>query len=448
MNDWFEAEQRVERAQQLSESMQWVEALAEIDVALSINPHNAAWHAHRGCILEELGRIAEAAEAYEQALKIDPDDRDVAAAFGVTLARQERFARALEVFEGLARTYPDFEPAYCNRIHIYAELGRHDQAEEMFYLAQELTEECPHCFFHVGASLAARGQHRRAVFCWRRVLELDPDYLGVNRRIARAYRAQGKLDRAREYYLREVREDAGNTDLLFEFAELTLESGQTATAAAKLAQILELEPSHARARLALGKILLRRGQPAQALECIKRIGRHPGYRNEVPEYDLRMGEALFQLRRFSEACDHLRCAVEASDSDPDVLMLLGDCLLAADEISEAADVFRKVLAKDARRPHAHHNLGVCLFRMNQFDAGLEHCLDAIRLRPDYVVAMHNAAVAHVQIAQWYDAKTMLRRALRFDPHNEQARRLLNRLWLHRLRHYGRKLVAVFGIRLG
>ena len=60
MNDWFEAEQRVERAQQLSESQRWEEALTELDAALAINPNNATWHAHRGYLLEELDRWEEA----------------------------------------------------------------------------------------------------------------------------------------------------------------------------------------------------------------------------------------------------------------------------------------------------------------------------------------------------------------------------------------------------
>jgi len=56
MNDWLEAEQRVERAQQLSESHRWAEALTELDAALAIHPTNALWHAQRGYLLEELDR--------------------------------------------------------------------------------------------------------------------------------------------------------------------------------------------------------------------------------------------------------------------------------------------------------------------------------------------------------------------------------------------------------
>ena len=300
MSDWLEAEQRVERAQQLSESQHWAEALEELEAALAINPNNPTWHTHRGFLLEELDELEEAAEAFENALELDPSDTDVSLALGAVLSRLRHFGRALEIFENLAKTYPDLEPAYCYRIGVYAELGRHEQAEEMFYLAQELNHECPRCFFHLGASLAARREFDRALFCWQRVLEIEPDYVGVNRRIARAYRAQHEPDLAKEYYLREIRDDPGNTDLLFELAEMTLESGRLVRAATRFAQILELDPDDLRSRFALGRIWLLRAQPEAALRCfatVKEIADDAA----IPGFRAKFGEALFRVGRLREA---------------------------------------------------------------------------------------------------------------------------------------------------
>ena len=172
MNDWLDAEQRVERAQQLFECHRWDEALAELDAALAINSNNALWHAQRGYALEELQRDADAAEAYQRSLSLDPDDNEVTYALGATLARLGRLARALEIFEELARRDPQLEAVYCHRIELYAELGRHEQAEEVFYLAQQINDECPDCFFNMGGSLASRGEHERAIFCRRKTLAL------------------------------------------------------------------------------------------------------------------------------------------------------------------------------------------------------------------------------------------------------------------------------------
>ncbi len=448
MNDWLEAEQRVERAQQLSESQRWEEALAEIDVALWINPNNAAWHAHRGFILEELDSTEDAAKAYEAAYELDPSDRDVAVALGGTLARLDRFARALEVLDQLSRLYPDFEPAYCHRIGIYGELGRHDQAEEMFYLAQELNDSCPHCFFYMGTSLAARKQFDRAIYCWERVLDLVPDYIGVNRGIAQAYRAQGHLDRARESYLREIRDDPGNTDLLFELAEMFRESGQIATAAAKFAQIVELDPEHAQAHFALGKIQLLRGQPGQALACFEMAGKLSAPDPDPVGFDAKVGEAFLRLGRYAAARERLEVAVENDPGNLAPLIMLGDCLLAGGKVEDAADAFRRALAVDPDNAFAHQELGLCLVRQGHYGAGLEHCLHAVRAKPDFVAAMHTATLAHLRLAQWREARSMLRRALYHHPQNPVLRQLKKRLWQYRMRHYLTKLVKPFARAFG
>jgi tetratricopeptide (TPR) repeat protein len=444
MNDWLEAEQRVERAQQLSESARWEEALAEIDAALEINPNNAVWHAHRGCILDELDRWEDAVEAYGTALNLEPADRDVAVAYGLGLCRLERFGQALEVFEELARLNPDFEPAYCHRIGIYGELGRHDQAEQMFYLAQELDASCPNCFFNMGVSLAARGQFDRAIYCWQRVLELEPGYIGVHARIAQAHRAQGDADLAREFYLRELREDPGNTDLLYELAELTLESGDIEMAAAKFAQIVELDPTDAESHFALGKTLVLRGDARRALACFEAAASASGDGGaSLPAFDWEMGKTLARLGRFAEACERLGAAIEKDAQNIDALTLLGDCRFSLNKPADAADAFRRVLAIDVQNPYAHHRLGVCLFRQGRYTAGIEHCLQAIQAKPDHVQAMLAAIVGYLFLGRWREARSMLRRALRLDPANPQLQHLKKRFWRYRARRFVHKLLSPF-----
>ncbi|MBI4717497.1 MAG: tetratricopeptide repeat protein [Planctomycetes bacterium] len=442
MNDWFEAEQRVERAQQLTESQRYAEALAELDIALSINPDNAAWHAQRGYLLDELGESADAIGAYERSLALEPGDRDVATALGIGLIQLGRFARAIEIFNEIARLYPEHEAAYCPRISAYAELGQHEKAEEIFYLAQEFNESCPHCFYHMGASLAARGKIERALYCWQRVLELEPGYIGVNGRIAQAYRMQGKLDLAREYFVRELREDPGNTDLLYDLADLTLESGDAAGAAAKFNQILELDPDHSPARFALGSVWLRTGKPDKALECFEALAERDDDETDLPGLELRMGQALLELGRLSEARRYLETAVELEATSVEALMGLGLCLLGDKKPAEAANCFRRVIAQEVRTPFAHHYLGLALFQSGRPESGLDHFLEAIRYKPDFGTAMFNAAVGYLHLGRWREARGMLERAARNNPDNRIVELLRKRLWRYRLRFYARRLGAL------
>ncbi|MCO6436824.1 MAG: tetratricopeptide repeat protein [Phycisphaerae bacterium] len=427
MNDWFEAEQRVERAQQLSESQRFEEALAEIDVALSINPNNAAWHAQRGCLLDELGRLSEATEAYERSLDLGGDDHEVVAALGASLARQGRYARALEIFDELARTHPDFEPAYCHRIGIYAELDQHDRAEEMFYLAQQLDDQCPFCYFNIGCSLAERGETQRAIFCWKKALELDPEQPGVNRRIAQAYRSLNETDKARTHYLCELRDDPGNTDLLYEMAELSLEAGDVGAALGKLAHVIDLEPDHIESHFALGCLWLDRNRPAEACRYFEAVESFSGGQNLLERFSERYGETLLRLKRFAPARVQLMRAVREESAGTNTFLLLANCEFFLESYPAAADWYRRVLREEPDHALAHYNLGLCFYQLDQWSDGLRHLIRATEIRPDFDAAIYHVAVGHVRLRQWNQAREVLRDGRRTCPDSPMLGELSRKL---------------------
>jgi tetratricopeptide (TPR) repeat protein len=155
MNDWNDAEQRVEKAQELFEQHRWQEALDELRAATSINPYNGSWFFNTGLTLDEMERYEEAIDAYRKALEIDPNDLQAISCLGVDLHRVGKFQQALKHFEKLESIEPSFEQSYCNRIATYRELGNHEKAEEMFYLARLYREHCPDCYYNIGCSLLA-----------------------------------------------------------------------------------------------------------------------------------------------------------------------------------------------------------------------------------------------------------------------------------------------------
>jgi tetratricopeptide (TPR) repeat protein len=435
MNEWFDAEQRIERAHQLCESQRWEAALAEVEAALEINPDNALWHAQRGFLLE---RYADAVAAYRRALDLERGEVGIAVSLGIDLTREGHLAEALQVFAEITRRDPAFEPGYCHQILVYAELGQHDKAEEMFYLAQQITDDNPHAYYNMGISLAMRGDLDRAIWCWKRTLELDSAFPKVNRRIAQAYRSGGDVDRARAYYLAELREDPGDVDLLLELGRLEAEAGNFAQAVGKLTQVIDLEPDNAAAHVGIGEILLRSGHPQQALESLRRgLSIDP----EFPGLDLRLGEAYLLLARYAESRRYLDRATRQDPRNESAWMALGNCLLQMGKPDPAADMFRRVIAIDAQCPYAYHNLGVCHFLNGRYDVGLQHCLRAIELKPDYVMAMHKAALAYIRLRQWTQAREIVDRELGLEPDHEALRQLKRRLWRHRLASWVRRLLG-------
>ena len=85
MNEWDDAERKVERAQELFERRRWSEALEELRAAISINPYNGGWFFNIGLTLDEMERYDEAIEAYRRAIEIDANDLQGMQHLGVDL---------------------------------------------------------------------------------------------------------------------------------------------------------------------------------------------------------------------------------------------------------------------------------------------------------------------------------------------------------------------------
>src|SRR4051812_46673554 len=59
MNDWDDAERRVERAHELFDRGQWEAALHELRAAIAINPYNGSWHYNLGLTYDAMDRTQE-----------------------------------------------------------------------------------------------------------------------------------------------------------------------------------------------------------------------------------------------------------------------------------------------------------------------------------------------------------------------------------------------------
>jgi tetratricopeptide (TPR) repeat protein len=273
---------------------------------------------------------------------------------------------------------------------------------------------------------------------------LDPTFVGVNRHIAEAHRRRGDLEKAREYLLTELRGDAGNTELLCELGELALQAGDLAAAAGKFAQVLELDPEHIAARYAQGRIQLATGKLAEAIACFEQVEQVADPDEEgLVDFHLKFGEALMLSNRLPEARRRLDRALGRGEPSDELLMVMGNCLLSDGKPSEAAEYFRRVIARDAGHAFAHHHLGLAMMRLGRYESGLQHCLSAIEARPAFAVAMYNAAMGYALLGRWSQAREMLQRANKEEPNNELIARTLKRLWRMRIHFALRRFLGFF-----
>ena len=424
MNDWNDAERRVERAAELYEQRKLQEAVDELRAAIAINPYNSGWFFNLGLTLDELDRPDEAIEAYRQALEIDPNDLQTMNRLGMCQHRIGKLKNALTTFQKIEVIDPSFEPSYCNRILTYTEMGDHEKAEEMFYLARLYKEHCPRCYYYMGVSLNERAAYDKAIFCWRKTLDLDEDHPEAHVRIAEALWAKGELEQARRHYLAGLRQDPGSTDTLLDLGELLVEMGRSDEAGEKIRRAIEMSPDEPAAHYAYGTWLLGRGHEEQAVvELCKTLRLDPTF----PGAHLHLARIHHRRKEVNEARRHLRGELLLKPEDPAILLRLGNLLMDTGESRLATATLKRLVQIQPTSARAWINLACALFTRQRYTDGIDCCRRALACDGDNLVAIFNLALAHELLHKYDEAMDWARHGLLKEPKDISLQKMELRL---------------------
>jgi tetratricopeptide (TPR) repeat protein len=435
VNEWNDAEKHVERAHELYEAGRWDEAESELRQAIALNPYQAEWQFNLGLTLDAAGRHQEAAQVFREAYDLDPEDSQSALMAGVSLLSSDRPQDALEWFDRAEKADPGQVQPYIHRIEAYTALGQHDQAEVNFYLAQQIDPKAADAYLAMADSLMDREMYEKAVWCLREAAKLDADLPGVQGKLADVYAATGRLERARQLYLRELRQDPGDIDTLLALGRLLVDMNRPAEAGEKFRRVLEIEPDNADAHFELGLLAERQGHADEALMQFDVVVRldpsYPGARRRLAAHLHRRGKTDDQagverlLKR--ELADFTE---SPSAFTPEDLEDLGHLLLDNDLPADAVRVFSALVLRHPGRPESRHLLSVAHFHAGDRAAGAEESRRVLKLDPRHVAAMHNMAMACVHDRRWKRARYWLSQARRIDPDDASIRRLSLALRLH------------------
>lgn len=432
MNEWFDAEKHVERAHEHYEAGRWDEAEAELREAINLDPYQGEWHFNLGLTLEAAGRFDDAITAFDEASKLQPEDASSLLMIGVNLLRLDRPQDALAPLERAAAVDRQNMDIFVHRIEAHSRLAQHEQAELVFYLGQQVNPKHAELYAVMADSLMDRGLWDRAVWCLREAARLDAGLPGVQARLAEAYAATGRPERARQLYLLELRRNPGDIPTLLDLAGLLAGMNRTRESEEKLHRVLELEPDNADAHYSLGDLAERQGRIDVAqthFEVVLRLN---------PQYQRVRGRlaGLMLGRRLPEAADAARkllgdelagLAQNVDGWSASELRNLGRTLLDARMTTDAVGVLRRLVERRPDDAESYHLHSVALLQDGDVPAGVAAAKSALKIDPRHVPALHNLALACMKLGQHKRARYWVRQALRHCPEDQTLKRL--RFWL-------------------
>jgi tetratricopeptide (TPR) repeat protein len=274
----------------------------------------------------------------------------------------------------------------------------------------------------------------RAIYCWEKALELDPQQPQTHARLAEAWWTLGDLDKARMHYEAEMALGSEDANLLLDFGEMLLEMDEVTEAETRFREALEASPQNVSAHFGLGEVSLKRGKAEEALERFRLVLKlDPAMQGA----HAKMARALVKLGKVNEAAKHVVIELRQSGADPQMLQELGELLIEAQLSRHASKVLSRLVELRPDDPYAHHNLAVSYFMMGRYDDGITHCQKALKLKADYPLATYNLALAYMQKGDRDRARQYAARALEMAPEDthivDLARELGTTGWLGRIR---------------
>ena len=468
MNDWVDAEHHVELAHEYYDAGRWDEAEVELRQALSLNPYQAEWQFNLGLTLEAAGRYEAAAEAFVQCSKLNlehasPDANSTLLA-GVNLIRASKPQEALAWIDAAEKIEPMNVAVVVHRIEALTDLERYDEAEEAFYVGQQIDPEYPELYAVMGETLQRAEQHERAVWCLREAARLDPGLPRVRAHLANAYARLGRLERSRQLYLQELRVDPGDSETLLDLGELLIDMHRYTEAGEKFRRVLELFPDNADAHFALAELAEIEGRLPEALihfDVVLRLDKdyatarsrlaktllQRGRDEDLPRVRSLLNLELKSLQQSSDDGNGLiefkaqqlrdssipstqasqRATNTPAKLDEEELEELGRTLVEAGMLTQATRVYMMMLSISPSSHKAFHGLSVSALQREQYDEGIEAAKRSLEFRPSFVPAMHNLVLAYYRQGQYIRARYWLTQAMRHDPDDLQLRRLRVRL---------------------
>ncbi len=470
MNDWVDAEQHVELAHEHYDAGRWDEAEVELRQALSLNPYQAEWQFNLGLTLEAAGRYEAASDAFIQCSKLNAEhhtpDANSTLLAGVNMIRAGKPEMALTWLAEAEKIEPMNVAIVVHRIEALTDMERYEEAEEAFYLGQQIDPEYPELYAVMGETLQRAEHHERAVWCLREAARLDPTLPRVRARLASAYADAGRLERARQLYLQELRVDPGDPETLLDLGELLMDMHRSAEAGEKFRRVLELFPDNADAHFSLAELAEIEGRLPDALVHFDVVLRpDPDYataRTRLAKTLLQRGreEDLPRVRdlltkelrtieqsnkdatgivemKVQRGGDLASQRVEAATApisrkplvkhDEEDLEELGRTLVEAGMLNQSTRVYEMLIQIAPSSHKAYHGLSVSALQGGDFDAGIDAAKRSLEFRPSFVPAMHNLVLAYYRQGQYIRARYWLTQAMRHDPDDAQLRRLRLRL---------------------
>jgi Flp pilus assembly protein TadD len=214
------------------------------------------------------------------------------------------------------------------------------------------------------------------------------------------------------------------TNVTYEDAESVFRKGRYEESAEMFAVYAETNPTNAFGHYMLGLSAWKSGDHAGAEEALTRAVDLNG---ETVKIRTNLGRVLLERGRPGDALPHLEKAVELEPTSHEVWRVLGNVYAQSGRSVDAIDAYRQALMLNDHDSWTMNNYGLALIQLGRYEDALLPLARAVELVPLSATFQNNLGVALERIGELEGARTAFAAALEADSTYGKARTSLERV---------------------
>lgn len=299
---------------------------------------SAAVHRHRGNVLFELGRAADASRSFQCAVSVDPSDHRSFGNWGLSLKAQGHHKQAVEAFRAAVK----LQPANAEyRLNLGNTLGDLGQVEEAELLLRSVCRDEPNlglAHAALGRILCGTDRVREAMERLKLACELEPNEAKFHLNYGAVLAMMGHVTEPLEHFKTAIRLKPNYWAAWVDMGNLLGELGRVEESRRCFEVVLEREPKHPNASAGLASRHIRKGNYAEAYAILAPFVTE----HAQPPVNVAVGYATCSLKlgRPEDALLVLSRFLGTPRPKPEQSLLLHAAGRAYDELGRYDDAFR------------------------------------------------------------------------------------------------------------
>jgi tetratricopeptide (TPR) repeat protein len=394
----------------------------------------------------QLGNYSEAVAEYELARTLNPELTQVYIGLGYIAYRRGNLDLAIEHYNKTIKLQPNLAEAHHNLGLIYAQQGKIAEAIEEQQKAVVANPKSAEAHFHLGLLYEKQERWNEAVEHHQQALKWNPEFAEPYYQLARIYMKLGEQKLAQQnmehFRVKKAEADAiaaaeeavfmaegaAKSDALLSLAAVYLKQNKFQEAKTQFQRVLFRDEKRADAYAGLGHVALERKQYHTAVQNYKRA-LELGMNTAEAHHNL--GIALMQMKKIDEAISHFQKAV-ALDTTPTPpsscdkedeksaksFMMLGTLYAAQNQFELSKQNFLKVIELEPQDAIAYHSLA---YLYGQYDTDLQTAVElaqkATQLAPESALYFNTLSWLLYKQGKWKEAEFAIKKAIELDPNN-------------------------------